>query len=520
MQTTTTNQAHFAQQNLLTTTRFVRGGSADGALGFAQVIQAFDSSSDSPLTAPETSAIEEADQRDLELDDTTTREVEGHGSELIDQDAQGGGATSVVGEADQTKSNQQTESGGVDNSAAGQLPIDSTPNATSNTQPASPTGLASQEGTEANDSAIRLLENQSEQAKLSIKGLVRAKTRAASADLTARSVDIRLGRNLNAQNEPTPKRAAGEQINPDQTPSNPTKDSTPPAISAQHRQSPGVIEGDGAALPKADHTQRQQQRSIQVDAKPVDAKPGQSGVDAAQARSQRSEAANGAALNAQAVESTRSNTSSKTDRLAGIKPTQSTQVIRAVAGTNAGNVGNQDNSANAGSLVEKMKGADLPAESRRSGVLAQVQRGLASLLRSGNGEMSLKLAPSNLGEVRIRVKSNGNQLRISFEATTSEATELLRSSAKELGENLRIKGIGIEHIRVEQSTTNTAGDATDASPTGDSPANQPNNQHNNQPNQDQSRQDHHNTAMTETGDDRIDETPGSIWTELGLDATA
>ena len=73
MQTTTTNLAQSAQQNLLTTTRFVRGGGADDALGFAQVFQAFGLSSDSLLTVRETSAIEEADQRDLDLTGNSSR---------------------------------------------------------------------------------------------------------------------------------------------------------------------------------------------------------------------------------------------------------------------------------------------------------------------------------------------------------------------------------------------------------------------------------------------------------------
>jgi len=255
-------------------------------------------------------------------------------------------------------------------------------------------------------------------------------------------------------------------------------------------------------------------------AKPVDAQVDQSNPNAQQARSQRAESAIGVAQsNAKPTVAHQAPSAAALQSVGLGKPNsaQGAQTVRAVSSVDAGLIGKDQSNAQPGSLVEKMKGASLPNQANRASVLAQVQRGLASMLRSGNNQMTLKLTPGHLGSLKIQLKSEGSKLHVRFETTNGQASEHLSESVKDLGASLRSKGISLDKIEIQQqpsqgTETNTAGEQ-----------NQSDSQTQQNPDQRQSaNQSHQQTQQDQAISDGelVGDEPESIWTELGLDATA
>jgi|GEM_PF-4245639 len=79
---------------------------------------------------------------------------------------------------------------------------------------------------------------------------------------------------------------------------------------------------------------------------------------------------------------------------------------------------------------------------------AQVGRGLAQALRSGNGEVTLRLRPQNLGQLSVRVQVENKQVIATFEARSVEAQQLLEGSRDTLRSQLETRGLSVERIDV------------------------------------------------------------------------
>lgn len=79
---------------------------------------------------------------------------------------------------------------------------------------------------------------------------------------------------------------------------------------------------------------------------------------------------------------------------------------------------------------------------------AQVGRGLAQALRSGNGEVTLRLRPENLGQLSVRVQVQQNQVTATFEARHAEAQRMLEGSRDVLRQQLEARGLTVERIEV------------------------------------------------------------------------
>lgn len=79
---------------------------------------------------------------------------------------------------------------------------------------------------------------------------------------------------------------------------------------------------------------------------------------------------------------------------------------------------------------------------------AQVGRGLAQALRSGNGEVTLRLRPENLGQLSVRVQVQQNQVTATFEARHAEAQRMLEGSRDVLRQQLESRGLTVERIEV------------------------------------------------------------------------
>lgn len=185
---------------------------------------------------------------------------------------------------------------------------------------------------------------------------------------------------------------------------------------------------------------------------------------------------------------------------------------RAISGTEAGANQNGVESATsrAGQAPRPMGDGQQAMQSK---VVAQVQRGLASLMRSASGEMTLRLTPERLGELKIEIKRTGDQLSVRLTTQSSEASELLRSGSAELTQLLRAKGIDIERVQIElqQSPGDGQGAASDFD-------------HQSDAHREDTAPGPHRPVSAGQGEGEIDEPlnepADTIWTELGLDATA
>lgn len=543
----TINPGQSAASELSASTRFVRTQGAADALGFAQFMQAFENSSGYSIAESITESQERDQSPEATSDESTQLEEridEGDDQETgIVKSPQESEPSTDSSSADDQVRGSDTQEQQRDNQRID--PANTTDDSTMTTDEADSGGevlhslsdesvrpvetdatkvQAPAEGTQAKEATFRLLENQSEQAKLSIKGVARALTHAADADLASIALGTRLGQTQSAQvssqtlppNESTgsePRSSSSSQVAPSNSNAGPDDDlgSRSPTNNSASSPANNPLGAEASIL------RPNPQRFETAPQAPVDAKSDQSTADVQQVRSQRVDAGAGVSQLAQPVRTTTELISSQNaGQLAGVGRMQSLQAARAVTGTESGNVGQQQAESNAGSLVEKMKATELPSESRRAGVLAQVQRGLASLLRSGNGEMTLKLTPGHLGEVRIRIRSSGDQLGVRFEVSTKEAAELLHSSAKELGVSLRAKGIQIDQIQIEQGPASET--ASGEARTGfDDMSNNQQGEHGNPP-QSNHRGGSHEDSLQDESSQPVQ--PESIWTDIGLDAIA
>ena len=80
---------------------------------------------------------------------------------------------------------------------------------------------------------------------------------------------------------------------------------------------------------------------------------------------------------------------------------------------------------------------------------AQVDRGLAQLLKGNGGTVTLRLRPEHLGEVRASVSVERGQVDVRIEATSEEARALLERETGSLRAALESRGLRVEHVRVE-----------------------------------------------------------------------
>ncbi len=511
----------------------LRGVGAGDALGFAQMLRAFEPEPESLVTreshSPHERADEKADQGTPGLGEEPPATQTG--------DAGGVRCASGTGDASKRRKSEPEEDGatatdrekaavpGIEGAAGGDPSTRAAGNPSTDPQPASETGdqpddvAGDERPGQQREAALRLLHDRGEQAKLSIKGLVRSLTRSGGTDATTVAVETRLGTDDAGPTAPVEPRPADEQPSKQQQPPQPagntvidrspstTADVTPPVHG--RGATTGRVPLAGAAM-----------------AVPVDADPDQAGAGAQQARGIRADAGavSQTARAAPVLDPTRLAPLDTAARAAQAIRGGSAQSVRAVTAGESARLGASltDASTTPGSLAWKTGAAPDAKGADRAAVLAQLQRGLASLLRSGKGDMTLRLTPASLGEVRIRIKSQGGRLSVRLEASTDRAGELLSDGAKDLSAHLRAKGVHVEHLSV---------DRRDAAH--DAPQPDPGNAHGQGGGH--AGHDPRPGAREHAGSRRqpaapIDEpdysgdtgatSPGAVWTELGLDAIA
>ena len=541
MQTTSTNAAQLIERkdpSLNPTTRIMRTDSAVDAQGFAQILQAFDTGTESkqPEAAKEAEPREQASATDTdeqgevtddtgEIEDQAAKDSSSSEQPSSDTDEQAGSDRQAANDeaaADTNPSDADADASSASEKAdAADQPKTQGQDAQAASGPVSQSSVAG-EGTPAGEqpslnqeTTMRLLDQQSEQAKLTIKGVARSLTHAADVSVSSRAVDTRLGQDQ-----------AGAPMTKEQAPvSQPAPQPAPPPAAQPQNPPQGPVYDQGSTPPDPARTTSMPNPAVHLhapdpSAKPVDAQVDQSNTTAQQARSQRAESAIGVVPS-----NPKPNTAAQAPSAAALQSVglgkhnsaQGAQTVRAVSSVEAGLIGKDQSNAQPGSLVDKMKGASLPNQANRASVLAQVQRGLASMLRSGNNDMTLKLTPGHLGSLKIQLKSEGSKLQVRFETTNSQASEHLSESVKELGAHLRTKGINLDKIEIQQQPAQNAETTSADGQQGESGSSQQNSDERQSANQShqQTQQDQAISDGELVGDE-----PESIWTELGLDATA
>lgn len=494
----------------------LRFESASSAQGFAQVLQAFDRTTESPLTQPtddrESSKLDASAQTSDAADEATgSTDEDAHEEGAIDSDADG--RTNAQGATDQ-------DAGAIDASQT----TDTSIGAAQDTVDAQ--GDASDSLQQANAQlGLGLLVGQGDQAKLTIRGLVQSLQPQATPDLTAVAVSTRLGQDqLNVAQiqtqEINAKQATAPELEPTRTQSQTPigqpqsgADANPAdALSDQPPQSSrGPAEFGASSLGI---------KQVPAQAIPEPARGDQARVDVQQARSTRVEVSSPAPVSRTDMQAVKLNLGDAAVQIG--KPTRAEGALTARAVTGVDASGEQTPLNQLGVQTQKSTGSIMPDTSeQRTALMAQVQRGLASMLRSGTGDMTIQLTPAHLGTIRIQMKRDGDRVALRMSTSNEGARELVGESTKELAALFECKGLEVEQIRVDlrEPSTPDQGQGS-ASSGGDQQAQQGHHQSGVDGRSAQSTRDDHITPLEFNPGDLDADATGEIWTNLGLDTTA
>lgn len=175
-------------------------------------------------------------------------------------------------------------------------------------------------------------------------------------------------------------------------------------------------------------------------------------------------------------------------------------------------------SQNQASLIHS-KPADDSALQRQQ-VIAQVQRGLASVLKTSGGSMKIRLSPEHLGEINIQLMTSNGSVKVDIQAERSEAHAMLKDSVAQLRQSMEARGIQIDDLNIQSPARNDFDRLVDQQAVTDSQRDQ----HDSDPkeNHQQHSKEHNDpdpASPLESGSQDI-EMPRGIWTDLGLDAIA
>ena len=88
---------------------------------------------------------------------------------------------------------------------------------------------------------------------------------------------------------------------------------------------------------------------------------------------------------------------------------------------------------------------------------AQLQRGLAQVLRQKGGTLSLRLNPVDLGEVKISLSIAQGRVDGSIEASTESARGLLNQNIEKLKSSLEQRGITVDRLEVRLAGAGSSG---------------------------------------------------------------
>lgn len=115
---------------------------------------------------------------------------------------------------------------------------------------------------------------------------------------------------------------------------------------------------------------------------------------------------------------------------------------------------NQDQ--NVGIPPQMITGHVVPGTMQRDRLTSESVRNMASsisgLSPSGGGEMRIKLNPGNLGELMIRVSTNGKDVGLKVQATDSSAKKIIEESLGALRDSLATQSLALGRVDVSIAT--------------------------------------------------------------------
>ena len=131
----------------------------------------------------------------------------------------------------------------------------------------------------------------------------------------------------------------------------------------------------------------------------------------------------------------------------------------------AGKKGHPDQKAQASDAASLPQGVGLPAapaaeapqpeakpvnlkSALHESILAQIKDGVVTHDAKGNGQMSIRLNPGELGELKIQVRMDDNRVRIEVQADNKMVKDLLMSNLDSLKDSLNSKNFSMEGFDV------------------------------------------------------------------------
>lgn len=95
----------------------------------------------------------------------------------------------------------------------------------------------------------------------------------------------------------------------------------------------------------------------------------------------------------------------------------------------------------------------------RTNLFEDMQAHIAkSLITKEGGEISLRLRPGNLGDVKLNIQVDAGSVRIQMETDKASASQMLKSQVSELKQQLSAAGLKVDDISISQSKQSAAQD--------------------------------------------------------------
>lgn len=92
-----------------------------------------------------------------------------------------------------------------------------------------------------------------------------------------------------------------------------------------------------------------------------------------------------------------------------------------------------------------------PSRTPEEALRAQAMRGLAGVLRQKGGTVTMRLAPEELGELRVRMKLDGSRVEARIEAGSDRARELLGGELPALRAALESQGLVVQRLELDRT---------------------------------------------------------------------
>lgn len=131
----------------------------------------------------------------------------------------------------------------------------------------------------------------------------------------------------------------------------------------------------------------------------------------------------------------------------------SASIGRAVAGVEGARAAGPEKPGAAGRTLKSNTPA--PARPDTHPAIARVRGGLASILQSGGGRVTLALEPRELGRVRIDLTVKHGNASAVIQASNESARGLLEQNLSTLRESLEARGVRVDRLSVEVRSTDS-----------------------------------------------------------------